>query len=53
LLDLPEQLLKGVDAMALVLHTVVIDSVVSLVIGTSALAYLLCGARLMTRRVRK
>jgi hypothetical protein len=39
--------------MALVLHTVVIDAVVSVVIGTSALAYLLvCGARLATR-VRK
>jgi hypothetical protein len=38
--------------MALVLHTVVIDSVVSLVIGTSALAYLLCGARLVTKMVR-
>jgi hypothetical protein len=39
--------------MALVLHTVVIDAVVSVVIGTSALVYLLCGARLVTRRVRK
>jgi hypothetical protein len=38
--------------MALVLHTVVIDAVVSVVIGTSALAYLLCGARFVARKVR-